>query len=59
MTDVREASAPANTNDAAPQGDFIWYELMTPDPDGSKAFTMPWSAGTSAPKGRPNMPATA
>ena len=38
MTDVREASAPANTNDAAPQGDFIWYELMTPDPEGSKAF---------------------
>lgn len=38
MTDVREASAPANTNDAAQQGDFIWYELMTPDPEGSKAF---------------------
>ena len=38
MTDVREA--PANENKAAhdPTGDFIWYELMTPDPEGSKAF---------------------
>lgn len=23
---------------ANPQGDFIWYELITPDPDGAKAF---------------------
>ena len=38
MTDVREA--PANENKAAndPTGDFIWYEVMTPDPEGSKAF---------------------
>ena len=21
-----------------PHGDFIWYELMTPDPDGAKRF---------------------
>src|SRR3954464_5278361 len=40
MTDVREATAPetgARTG-PNPQGDFIWYELMTPDPEGSKAF---------------------
>src|SRR3954454_23021920 len=40
MTDVREATAPetgARTG-PNPQGDFIWYELMTPDPEGAKAF---------------------
>jgi len=40
MTDVREATAPetgARTG-PNPQGDFIWYELMTPDPEESKAF---------------------
>jgi predicted enzyme related to lactoylglutathione lyase len=36
MTDVREA--PAAEAAAAPQGDFIWYELMTTDPDAAKAF---------------------
>jgi predicted enzyme related to lactoylglutathione lyase len=40
MTDVRETSAPdAGTRTGPnPQGDFIWYELMTPDPEGSKTF---------------------
>jgi predicted enzyme related to lactoylglutathione lyase len=40
MSDVREASAPATDTRSGPnpQGDFIWYELMTPDPEGSKAF---------------------
>jgi hypothetical protein len=40
MTDVREASAPATATRTGPnpKGDFIWYELMTPDPEGSKAF---------------------
>ena len=39
MTDVRDA--PRVDNDTRPQSDeggFIWYELITPDPSGSKAF---------------------
>jgi hypothetical protein len=54
MTDVREASAPT-TNAARtgpnPEGDFIWYELMTPDPEGSKAFydaVVGWNIGEGA-----------
>jgi len=39
MTDVRDAAAPAlQENAGEPRGDFIWYELMTTDPDGAKAF---------------------
>src|ERR1700740_1413254 len=40
MTDVRHevANATAATTGGEPRGDFIWYELMTPDPDGAKAF---------------------
>jgi predicted enzyme related to lactoylglutathione lyase len=38
MTDVREASAPTQRETQSPRGEFIWYELMTPDPEGSKAF---------------------
>src|SRR5258708_39528956 len=40
MTDVRDAPSPslAQDNQTSPQGDFIWYELVTPDPDGAKAF---------------------
>lgn len=42
MTDVRETSVPTmsqqNRTGPNPTGDFIWYELMTPDPEGSKAF---------------------
>jgi len=42
MTDVRTENAPtlrhANDEGPNPTGDFIWYELMTPDPEGSKAF---------------------
>ena len=40
MSDVREASAPATSARTGPnpQGDFIWYELMTPDPEGAKTF---------------------
>ena len=40
MTDVRDeavATAPAMER-ASDAGSFIWYELMTPDPDGAKAF---------------------
>lgn len=40
MTDVRDAPSPsfAQDNQPSPEGDFIWYELITPDPDGAKAF---------------------
>ena len=40
MTDVREAPSPtlAQDNQTNPQGDFIWYELMTANPDGAKEF---------------------
>jgi hypothetical protein len=42
MTDVRTEDAPAMSeqDQAGPNrvGDFIWYELMTSDPDGAKAF---------------------
>jgi len=40
MTDVRDeavATAAANDRDSD-TGTFIWYELMTTDPDGAKAF---------------------
>lgn len=40
MTDVRDeavATAPAKERDSD-TGSFIWYELMTPDPDGAKTF---------------------
>jgi hypothetical protein len=40
MTDVRDAAAPTTVQESAPDatGAFIWYELMTPDPEGAKAF---------------------
>jgi uncharacterized protein len=41
MSDVTEAPSPAQTNAQSrgnPHGDFIWYELITPDPVGAKAF---------------------
>jgi uncharacterized protein len=42
MTDVRTDDAPTmSEQDQAgpnPAGDFIWYELMTTDPDGAKTF---------------------
>jgi hypothetical protein len=54
MTDVRTApSATLNDNAGEPQGDFIWYELMTPDPEGSKAFydaVVGWNIGEAAPE---------
>jgi predicted enzyme related to lactoylglutathione lyase len=50
MSDVRTdtQTAPAKEGRGNPQGDFIWYELMTPDPDGSKAFydaVVGWQVG--------------
>lgn len=38
MTDVREDVAATNDNATDSGGEFIWYELMTPDPEGAKAF---------------------
>lgn len=37
MTDTRTDAAPAMER-SYDHGSFIWYELMSPDPDGSKAF---------------------
>ena len=51
MTDVREAAAPAQDNALDATGAFIWYELMTPDPEGSKAFydaVVGWDIGEGA-----------
>jgi predicted enzyme related to lactoylglutathione lyase len=38
MTDVREAETTASTGRTNPPGSFIWYELITPDPEAAKAF---------------------
>src|SRR5213075_1351470 len=40
MTDVRDAEITTSTNDNGPNppGDFIWYELITPDPVAAKTF---------------------
>ena len=55
MSDVRDASAPAmnqqNRTGPNPAGDFIWYELMTTDAEGAKAFydaVVGWSFGEGA-----------
>ena len=51
MTDVREvASAPKKQDRSGPigQGDFIWYELMTSDPESAKTFydaVVGWNIG--------------
>ena len=54
MTDVRTSPETTLTEERPkPQGDFIWYELMTPDPEGSKAFydaVVGWSFGEAAPE---------
>jgi len=37
----------------SPQGEFIWYELMSPDPEGSKAFydaVVGWDISEAAPE---------
>lgn len=38
MTEVLTDAAPTTERRPNPPGDFIWYELMTPDPEGAKAF---------------------
>jgi predicted enzyme related to lactoylglutathione lyase len=48
MTDVRDASSAEAGTRPNPRGDYIWYELMTPDPEGSKAFydaVVGWNIG--------------
>jgi predicted enzyme related to lactoylglutathione lyase len=57
MSDVREGSAPRidqqNRTAPNPEGDFIWYELMTTDPEGAKAFydaVVGWDIGEGAPE---------
>ena len=54
MTDVREP-APAETagSGSQPQGDYIWYELMTTDAEGAKAFydaVIGWEIGEGSPE---------
>lgn len=52
MTDVRTAPTPALREEQhGQQGDFIWYELMTPDPEGAKQFydaLVGWNIGEAA-----------
>src|SRR5829696_3314720 len=38
MTDVREVHASSTKSRSETHGAFIWYELMTPDPEGAKTF---------------------
>jgi predicted enzyme related to lactoylglutathione lyase len=50
MTDVRDDVQTRTTSEASPTsgGEFIWYELMTPDAEASKAFydaVVGWSVG--------------
>ena len=55
MTDVRDeavATAAAEQR-ASDRGSFIWYELMSPDPEGSKAFydsVVGWNIGEGVPE---------
>jgi len=53
MTDVRDVAASSTTQDNTPDqtGAFIWYELMTTDADGAKAFydsVAGWDVGEGA-----------
>jgi predicted enzyme related to lactoylglutathione lyase len=53
MTDVREAPTATTETRSNPHGSLIWYELITPDPEGAKAFydaVVPgWSFGERMP----------
>ena len=52
MSDVRSEAAPARTECGKQLGSHIWYELITPDPEGAKAFydaVVGWSIGGRAP----------
>ena len=53
MTDVRTDASPTMEREQEPQGDFIWYELITPDPEGAKAFyeaVVGWNIGEAVPE---------
>jgi uncharacterized protein len=56
MTDVRIEDSPAsqqNRSDSNPTGNFIWYELMTTDPEGAKGFygaVVGWNIGEATPE---------
>jgi predicted enzyme related to lactoylglutathione lyase len=52
MSDVRTDTQAASATEGVgkSQGEFIWYELMTPDPEAAKAFydsVVGWSIGES------------
>ena len=52
MSDVHSETAPARTECGKQIGSHIWYELITPDPEGAKAFydaVVGWSIGERAP----------
>ena len=52
LTDEAVATAPAKER-ASDRGSFIWYELMSPDPEGSKAFydsVVDWNIGEGVPE---------
>lgn len=38
VTDAPRAAATSEKSSASDQGGFIWYELITPDPEGAKRF---------------------
>lgn len=54
MSDVRTEAAPATADSRPnPKGDFIWYELMTTDAEGAKAFydaVVGWNIGEGVPE---------
>ena len=55
MSDVHTEAAPTAAQESRrnPHGDFIWYELITPDPDGAKLFydaVMGWDVGPGSPE---------
>jgi uncharacterized protein len=56
MTDVTDAPARPEAGESArssTHGSFIWYELITPDPEGAKAFydaVLGWTIGESVPE---------
>ncbi|MDQ3958793.1 MAG: VOC family protein [Pseudomonadota bacterium] len=53
MTDVREDPAATATSRSDTHGKFVWYELLTPDTDGAKAFydaVVGWDIGEPAPE---------
>jgi len=53
MSDVRTDTSATMEREQAPQGDFIWYELMSPDPEGSKTFydaVVGWDISEAAPE---------